>query len=295
MSQSTPRVTIGLPVYNGENYLAETLDSLLDQSYTDFELIISDNASTDSTEAICRRYAAQDARIRYYRSEQNHGAAWNYNRVFELATGEYFKWAAHDDLCAPTFLERCVAVLEQNPDVVLAFARTQAINDKGEVIDEYASKPNGMSPSVYKRFYEFVVVPHPCVSVFGLIRRDVLAKTKLIGRYTASDRPLLGELSLRGKLYEIPEFLFFYRNHAAQSWAQPSYHAQQAWYDPRRKGVRTFPHWRLLGEHAHSIVRVPLKVHERIECTVCMGWWVRTRWRYLANNLILRDAYHPTN
>lgn len=293
MSQTKPRVSIGLPVYNGQNYLAETLDNLLSQHYTDFELIISDNASTDETEAICRRYAAQDTRIRYDRAEKNRGAAWNYNRVFELATGEYFKWAAHDDLCAPEFLERCVAVLDQNPDVVLAFPRTKAIDANGEVIDEYISKVNGLSTSVYKRFYEFVVVPHPCVSVFGLMRTDVLAKTKLIGRYTGSDRPLLGELSLRGKLYEIPEFLFFYRNHAAQSWAQPTHHAQQAWYDPGRKGKWTFPHWRLLGEHLHSIVRVPLKPFERIECLVAMGWWVRSRWRYLVSNLVLRDAYRP--
>lgn len=163
----------------------EQIDSLLKQTYTNFELIISDNCSTDSTEAICRRYAAQDARIRYYRSEKNRGAAWNYNHVFALATGEYLKWAAHDDLCAPELLDRCVAVLDQNPDVVLAFARTKAIDAQGAVIDEYDAKPNGISASIYRRFYEFVVIPHPCVSVFGVMRTAVLAKTKLIGRYTS--------------------------------------------------------------------------------------------------------------
>ena len=120
MTPIIPRVTIGLPVYNGQNYLVETLESLLAQTYTDFELVISDNASTDRTEAICRQYAAGDARIRYYRNDENIGASANYNRAFELGRGEYFKWAAHDDLLAPTYLERCVEVLDANPDVVLA-------------------------------------------------------------------------------------------------------------------------------------------------------------------------------
>ena len=100
MPDKVPRVSIGLPVYNGENYMAAAIDSLLAQTFTDFELIISDNASTDATEQICRDYAHRDGRIRYYREEVNRGAAWNFTHTFELARGEYFKWHAHDDLCA---------------------------------------------------------------------------------------------------------------------------------------------------------------------------------------------------
>src|SRR5688572_10868700 len=103
MPEKNPRVSIGLPVYNGENYLAEAIDSILAQTFEDFELIISDNASTDRTQEICEAYAAKDGRIRYYRSEVNKGSAWNFNRVFELARGEYFKWAAHDDYIAPEY------------------------------------------------------------------------------------------------------------------------------------------------------------------------------------------------
>ena len=112
MLNNKPRVSIGMPVFNGENYLAEALDSLLTQTFSDFELIISDNASTDKTEEICRAYAVRDQRIRYFRNQENLGASRNYNRVFELSSGEYFKWAAHDDLCAPEFLGRCVDVLD---------------------------------------------------------------------------------------------------------------------------------------------------------------------------------------
>ena len=102
------RVTIGLPVYNGETYLEETLDSILNQTYTEFELIISDNGSSDGTRLICEEYAAKDDRIKYYRSVKNLGAAPNYNRAFELSSGEYFKWADYDDPLAPEFLSKCV-------------------------------------------------------------------------------------------------------------------------------------------------------------------------------------------
>lgn len=291
MTEPKPRVSIGMPVYHGETFLEQTLDALLAQSFTDFELIISDNGSTDRTETICRAYAARDKRIRYYREETNQGAAWNYNRVFDLARGEYFKWAAHDDLVAPTFLERCVAVLDQHADVVLAYPRTQAIDAQGRKIKDYPSKPDGGAAQPHRRFYEFVCVSHPCVAVFGLMRASALSKTPRIGNFSSADRPLLGELSLLGRLYEIPEPLFFYRNHQEQSWRKyATRHAVQAWYDPKKRSKMTFPHWRLLREHLLSIQRAPLNAYERVRCYLCMGWWVRKNWRHLAKNLVLQDV-----
>ena len=115
VSQGRPRVTLGVPVFNGGPFLPETLDSLLNQTFSDLEVVISDNASTDRTEEICRAYAARDPRVRYYRNDVNRGAAWNHNRVFELARGEFFKWSAADDLCAPEFLTLCVAALDRDP------------------------------------------------------------------------------------------------------------------------------------------------------------------------------------
>ncbi|HMN27055.1 MAG TPA: glycosyltransferase family 2 protein [Caldilineaceae bacterium] len=287
MAAAKPRVSIGMPVYNGEEYLEPTLDALLAQTYTDFELVISDNGSTDRTEAICRAYAGRDARIRYYRAEKNQGAAWNYNRVFALAQGEYFKWAAHDDLCAPEFVARCVEVLDQHPEVILCYSRTRAINEQNEVLRDYPAKPAANAPQPSRRFYEFICVPHPCVAVFGLIRRECLARTPLIGNYSASDRPLLGELSLMGQFYEIPEYLFFYRNHPKQSWqAYPIWRARQdTWFDPAKRGRLTFPHWRLLREHWKAVNKTRLGLYERAKCYACLVWWVRKHWRHLANNL----------
>ena len=291
MNTSTPRVTIGLPVYNGQNYLAETMESLLAQTYTDFELVISDNASTDRTETICREYAVRDERIRYYRQEENVGASANYNRVFELARGVYFKWAAHDDLLAPTYLERCVAVLDSDPDVVLAYTQAKAIDDQGQVVKVYPGKHHFSAAAPRERFYEFVLDPHPVVAVFGLMRRDVLGRTRLIGKYAGSDRPLLSELSLLGKFYEVPEHLFFYRFHEEQSWGgNKSPQAQQAWYDPRRADKITFPQWRLLREHVRSIERSPVGLADRASCYLYMGYWMVKNRRRLGRNLLLRDA-----
>ena len=286
---SNPRVTIGIPVYNGENYLAESIESILAQTFTDFELIISDNASTDQTEAICRAFVARDGRVRYSRNEVNVGAAKNYNLLVDLAKGEYFKWQAHDDKCAPTFLARCVEVLDQDPALVLSYTGTADIDAEGNVTRKIPPKPTLSEPHASKRFYECVCVPHPQTSVFGLIRTAVLRQTRLIGNYSSSDRTLLGELSLRGPFYELPDYLFFKRHHPQAHWkVYRTRHARQVWYDPAKRGKITFPHWRLLREHLYSVWRVPLNLLERVRCHLVLGWWIRKQWRRLAKNLILQ-------
>src|SRR5215469_10077370 len=134
---STPLVSVGIFVYNGERFIEETLSSILGQTFTDFELIISDNASTDRTGQIAEAYAARDTRIRYYRSEKNMGAGWNVRRVYELATGKYFKQAAADDLLEPDFLRLCVEALENDPSCVVAYAKTREVDENGAFIKNY--------------------------------------------------------------------------------------------------------------------------------------------------------------
>jgi len=286
-----PKVSIGMPVYNGAKYIRQTLDSIVGQTYTDFEVIISDNGSIDGTDVICCEYAQNDNRIRYYPNSQNRGAAWNFNRVFQLARGIYFKWAAHDDLLAPEMIERCVHSLDSHPDAVVCFPLTKAIDQSGNVLRAYPSKPGGKSSLPHERFYEFVCVPHPCVAVFGLIRTHELAKTRLMGTFPSADRQLLGELSLLGQFYEIPEHLFFYRNHAEQSWQKyPTKMALRAWYDPGHVTNWAFPQWRLLIEHFCSIARVKLAWNERLYCVCYLMYWVRLNWRLLASNLVLKEA-----
>ena len=293
MNNRTPKVSIGMPIYNGEHFLPQTLDSLLTQTYKDFELIISDNASSDRTQEICQHYAAQDSRVRYLRQSANLGASQNFNYVFEQASGEYFKWAAHDDLCAPEYLARCVEVLDRDPQVILCYTQAQAIDEEGQVVRQYVAKPNLESSQAYIRYVEsltddrdITVVP---IVIFGLIRRDVLAKTPLIGNYASSDGVLLGELALHGRFHEVPECLFSYRHHAEQSWVtNPDRRSLESWYDPKRAQKITFPKWRLLKEHLHSIRQGPVNWDQRFRCYVFMIQWMKVGWRELAKNLVLR-------
>jgi glycosyltransferase involved in cell wall biosynthesis len=285
MSELSPRLSIGLPVYNGENFLEQSLDSLLAQTYGDFEVVISDNASTDGTADICKKYAARDSRVKYVRQEKNLGAAENYNFVFRESKTEFFKWATHDDLLAPTFLECCMEVLEVKDDVVLVFTLGQDIDENGNVIRTYPPRNDTDDLNQFQRYRSMVAGRQPVIPVFGVMRRETLAKTRLIGKYTGSDRPLIGEMALRGKIYEVPEYLFFYRVHPEQSWGNKSRRAQQAWYDPKRAGKRTFPTWRLLLEHERAIWSVPMALKQRIRLHGVIASWVRTRWRVLARDL----------
>lgn len=268
------RVSIGLPVYNGENYLAEALDSLLSQTYADFELIISDNGSTDGTERICHEFAGRDPRVRYYRVEENRGAAWNFNRVFDLATAPYFKWAAHDDRCMPTYLERCMDKLESDPSVVLCHSRAAVIDDSGRPVEDYAVGLGRIdSPRPRDRFIDTILIRHRCYHVFGVIRRDVLARTPRIANYIGSDLPLLAELSLRGRFCELPERLFISRDHEQRS-ARAALSNLPAWFDPHSDGKVVFRYWRFLWQYIRCVRVAPLPWGERLACYVRIGRWV---------------------
>lgn len=211
MRSNNPRVSIGLPVYNGERFLKEALDSLLAQTYADFELTISDNASTDQTESICHAYEASDRRIRYYRNKENAGAAYNFNRVFELSHGEYFKWATADDVCSPELVARCLSVLDTTPTAVLVCAKTGFIDETGTLVDRYDPGWDLRDDSAHERLRYIIYAGHLVNPYYGLVRTSALSKTQLIRNYSGGDYCVLGELSLLGKFFEIPECLFFRR------------------------------------------------------------------------------------
>jgi glycosyltransferase involved in cell wall biosynthesis len=272
MWHSKPRVSIGLPVFNGENYLVEALGSLLAQTFGDFELLISDNASTDGTQEICRRYAACDARIHYSRQPKNLGAAANYNLVYASAAGEYFKWAAHDDVCAPEYLERCVATLDRHPDVIMCYPKTVLIDEWGEVIEYHRDGFDLRMPRPHARFHRSFHSSAWCHAVFGLIRARVLAKSGLIGPYASSDKVLLGELAMLGRCYEIPEYLAFRRLHPEISTrANPTDEAIAAWFDPEASKSKIPPRWRRFVEHLRSIERAQLRWPDRLACYLVLA------------------------
>lgn len=275
MSHNNPCVSIGVPVFNGEKYLAQALDSLLAQTYTDFEVIISDNASTDGTQEICRAYTAKDQRVRYFRNEKNLGAAPNFNRTFELASGKYFKWAAYDDIHAPEFLAKCVEALDQNPDISLCFPKAKAIDEHGAFIDDYDPKPDTSSPKPEERFRNLILAPHMALQVFGLIRSSVLARTGLMGNYPSSDEVLLAELALLGRFYEVPERLFFTRLHAEQSirGILAVRRARVAWFDTALTNKIVLTTWRYFFECVRIIRQSPLSRSQRAYCYIQLARW----------------------
>jgi glycosyltransferase involved in cell wall biosynthesis len=308
MSHNLPKLSIGLPVYNGERFIKAALDSLLAQTFTDFELIISDNASTDQTEEICRGYAAMDQRIRYHRNHSNIGCSRNFHSVFKLSVGQYFKWAAYDDLHAPDFLSKCVAVLDNNPTVVLCHSHVYLIDENGDFLHNYNIKLNTDAPQPYERFYE-LLSKHLCYQMYGVMRADVLRKVPPMGSYGTADGILLLRVGLLGEFYEIPEYLFFARSHSQQSLSMffPNYHllaknpqadtsnilpdfyAYTVWFDSANKGKLLFPHWRILWEYMVSIWLFKLSLYQRLRCHVSIYLRLRGT-EYLLLQDILKAA-----
>lgn len=307
VSGDAPRVSLGLPVFNGERFLAKTLDALLAQTYTDFELIISDNGSTDQTPQICEQYARRDGRIRYIRQSENRGAAWNFNHVFHLARGRYFKWAAHDDICRPSFLEHCVASLDADPGVVLCYARYGVIDEHDRVYTDIEAalllggqRPNSAVDNSARRTrlassrpadrYEGVLLQSAWVfEIFGLIRTDALRRTGLHRPYYGSDKTLLAELSLMGRFHEVPELLFFSRRHDNQSASIPAAHGRDLWMNPRAS--RWLSRWirlRTAWGHLMAAVRIPLPLRERFSCFIAFGRYC-LQWKKWKRLLLARE------
>jgi glycosyltransferase involved in cell wall biosynthesis len=246
-----------MPVFNGERFLAETIAGFLAQTAGDFHLIISDDASSDATEEIGREFARTDNRVKYFRNEENLGAANNYTRCFLLASSPYFKWAAHDDLCVPELLERSVEALRERADVVVAHARVQSIDPDGVILKSWPSRANLDHSHPLVRTAD-VLTTHETFPMWGLMRREVLADTGLLGSYAEHERPLLFELALAGRFHEIDDFLFLDREHPERSirmFDPRDPHAAVAWYDKRLEGRLVFPAWRLLGEYLSALHR----------------------------------------
>lgn len=291
MNAAVPRVSIGVPVYNGARFLRATIDSLLAQTYTDFELIVCDNASTDDTEAICREYAQRDPRVRYVRNERNLGPAANYNRCFELSRGELFKWQAADDVVAPEFVARCVAALDADPSVVSAYSRTILIDDEGRPLRKYDWDLELDHPSPVVRFARMVFVNHRrhnAHEFWGVTRSAALRRTPMKGSFPSADRILMSWWTLMGRMRRVEEHLFFNREHEQRSQRAianrdfrpgsvlaryigggptPPYE----WWNPSLRGRIVFPEWRWVWEYLRAARKAPLPLHQRIGALAVMA------------------------
>jgi glycosyltransferase involved in cell wall biosynthesis len=276
---SVPRVSVGLPVHNGENFLEDALRSVLRQSFSDLELVVCDNASSDRTEAICRDYAAQDRRLRYHRHPRNLGAAPNYNRCFALSRGELFKWLSHDDRLLPGYLAATVAALDAAPDAVLAHTVVDYIDAGGRVLARYDSGLSAADdPDPARRFAALVLRSHACVDFFGTIRRTALEGSLLHASFHGADRALLAQLALRGRLIQLKTPLAQMREHPGRYTRRAGGDAQARrwWHDSSGDQAAALPAWALYRAYLGLLraERARLRPQERRRCAgVLLRWW----------------------
>jgi glycosyltransferase involved in cell wall biosynthesis len=261
-----PLVSVGLPVYNGERYLAQALDAILAQDLDDFEVVVSDNASDDLTRDIALEYSAADARVRYRRNERNLGLTQNFNRVFELSRGKYFKWSAHDDWHPPQTLRSCVEVLEGDPSAVLCQSAVAIIDEDGAVFDHWHPSVDLRSPSASVRFHRLIWSLGEPHGLYGVMRSRALRQTRLMRSFLGSDRVLLAELAMQGPIWQLPEILHHYRaprlvprpTRSAPAGPRPS-----TVLDPANRGRLPLRTWRLIYEHLDLVARARLQPHRK--------------------------------
>lgn len=274
-----PKVSIGMPVRNGGRYLSDAIGSLLDQSFRDLELIISDNASTDDTPAICRELAAADARVRFFSQPENIGGPANWNFVFEKARGIYFKWASANDICHPTYVERCEEVLRDDPEVVLCYTRTAFLDGEGRIKGEYDGDFEVPQPTPVGRFRRVVTSGSLNNAHQGLIRSAALRRTGLERNYEGGDHPLMAELALMGKWGLVPECLFFRRMARGTHIANLSPEARRTNFYSRSSPIR-LPFLRMYLGYLRAGLLEGLSPSQRIGAfhfLLRFGWWHRSK------------------
>jgi hypothetical protein len=260
-SSAEPIVSIGLPVYNGENFLRQAVETLLAQDYAHFELIISDNGSVDGTEKICREFQARDSRIRYVRHAENRGSPWNFKYVADEARGKYFLWAAHDDLWSPSFLGKCVAMLEKHPEAVLCCTEIRFIDGLGRPSVHYANYRNietlGRSPA--GRIHE-LISRMGWFALYGLMRTEATRKISLGMSAYGCDVILLLELLLQGDFAKVVEPLFSFRILIEGKTAEDYQRDFQS-----RAPVTTTPYASLAGSLLSTVYQSALSSSEKAE------------------------------
>jgi glycosyltransferase involved in cell wall biosynthesis len=281
-------VSIGMPVYNGEKYLESSIRANLAQTYDNFELIISDNASQDKTESICRDYAQMDERIRYVRNDANIGAAQNYNKLFDLAEGPFFRWSNADDLVRPQLLERTLEVLKAHPDVVIAYGRTQLIDADGGALGEYDDNLDIRDDSASRRFHEFYKRVRLTNVIYGLMRASAVARTQIMGdgKLPAGDISFMSAMILQGKFAGIPEVLFERRMHESAFSANPDPDMELAFWSGGHDSHVTLPHWREEVANIGAIWRAPEPVNEKLKLLSYQSRRFYWRRRFLARDVV---------
>jgi glycosyltransferase involved in cell wall biosynthesis len=274
---SIPRVSLALPVYNGERFIADAIRSALAQDYEDFELIITDNASTDGTEKICREFADADARVIYHRNERNLGAGPNYNLGFQLSRGDFFKWCADDDRISPNFLSKCVSVLEADESIVMAYGTTVTIDENGAEIPLVGHMMREQRPSdgPIERFRNDIAGRGTNFEIFGVFRSSALKKTTMHRPYYGSDKTLVHELSLLGRFAHVPGVIFYNREHPRRSINLTDKAVRARWQSTSARTRSDLSNWQQLRHLTEIAIRHRQAVSSIGALGVVLKWATR--------------------
>lgn len=283
-SNQTPTVSIGLPVYNGAQFIKKAIDSILAQTYTDFELIIVDNSSTDDTVKICEEFVQRDNRVRLVQNEANIGAAPNFNKSFELSSGKYFKWFAHDDWIEPTYLEACVDVLEKQPDISICHTETRVYTEDEEFEYDYYDDFDGMNENKTKRFMSVVRDTPNVFTVFGIMRKDEMARTMLMGSNPGADRTFVAEMVLIGKVLLLPEHLYLNRSTRSAR----MYRDSRSWWDAEERKHHRPMFTLLYLHHITAIRRAKIRLRDKLRLTLGTTLYFLTCRRFI----VFREMKH---
>jgi glycosyltransferase involved in cell wall biosynthesis len=266
-----PRVTIGLPVYNGALTIEEAIRPLLAQTYTDFELLISDNASTDATQQLVERLARQDPRIRYVRQQVNIGANGNYSFVAREARGEFLKWCSASDWVAPTFLAECVAALDAHPEAVIAAPRTRLFT--GTPSNSYDCKGDVaiLAEAPLERLVDMANRLHRNNAFNGLIRLAALRQTRLVEPYMSADMVLMGHLAMLGKFLLLDSSLYYRRNEVSTSTSLQTLSERLKHHYPTMSARMLFQHWKFQIGWFRAVLAAPMPLGQRLRAVAFLG------------------------
>lgn len=277
-----PKITVGMPVYNGERYVEESIKSVLAQTFDDFEFLISDNGSSDRTAEICQDYASRDSRISLIRNKQNIGASANYNTLVQKATAPYFRWSNADDLLAPTLHAACLTVLETNSDAVLAAGKTVLIDENGAETGLWDDNLHLTQSRPSERLTAFFEQANLTNVIYGLMRTQALRQTDLMGNGSvpAADTILMGQLVLHGHFIQIDEPLFYRRMHDESSSANRDDTQTQENFWSAGTGKFSRPGWRRLAAYMRGISNASLDLGEAMslyKLIVRQAWMSKRR------------------
>jgi glycosyltransferase involved in cell wall biosynthesis len=267
-----PLVTIGMPVYNSERHLGQSLDSLLAQTYSDFVLVISDNASTDGTADICQRYVRQDARVQYFRNPVNVGMTGNFNRVFELTHTKYLKWSTADDFWAPDMLADAVAVMEADPSIALCYPKTVIVDGEGREQGRYEDKLHLMQDDPAERFLAVIENIRLVNHHLGLLRTDAIRRTRLFGKHVSADIGFVAEMSLYGKFFEVKKHQFYRRFHTeSSSWNRGDQEQEARRFHAANVRRVPFNTWLYHGAFSRAVLHSPLSLGKKLKVLGRLG------------------------